>query len=267
LLAGRYFQRSDDSNERRVVLVSRSFVQRFWPDRNAIGRQLLIPDRDLAPGKTQMIAATVVGVVGNIRHDRLDEPEIPQLYVPYAQDPITFATLAVRTRGNPMDRVKDVQRAIWSVDRDQPMWKIRTLGSLVEDSLGSRRLLLTLLGSFSGLALLLASLGLYGVMAYQVTQRTAEMGIRVALGARPSNILSMVLRQGLALAVVGLIAGASLAPLLTRVLESQLYGVPAVDVSVYAGFGGLLLAISAAAVLLPAWRATRLDPVRALRAE
>jgi putative ABC transport system permease protein len=267
LLAGRYFQRSDDSNARRVVLVSRSFVQRFWPDRNAIGRQVLIPDRDLAPGKTQTIAATVVGVVGNIRHDRLDEPEIPQLYVPYAQDPITFATLAVRTRGNPMDRVKDVQQAIWSVDRDQPMWKIRTLASLVEDSLGSRRLLLTLLGSFSVLALLLASLGLYGVMAYQVTQRTAEIGIRVALGAQPSNVLSMVLRQGLTLAVVGLVAGASLAPLLTRVLNSQLYGVPAVDLSVYAGFGGLLLAISVAAVLLPAWRATRLDPVQALRAE
>ncbi len=169
LREGRTFLPSDDFQSHRVVLVSDSFVRRYWPDRDAIGRQVLIPDRDLAPGKTRTVAATVVGVVGNMRHDRLEEPDTPQIYIPYAQDPITFATLAVRTRGNPMDRVRDVQRAVWSVDKDQPMWKLRTLASLVEASLGQRRLLLALLGWFSVAAVLLAALGLYGVMSYQVT--------------------------------------------------------------------------------------------------
>lgn len=267
LLAGRTFLASDILNARRVIVVSEGFVRRYWPGQDAIGRQVLIPQRDLAPGDVSMVATTVVGIVGNVRHDRLDEPETPQLYVPYAQDPITFATLVVRTRGNPMDRVRDVRNAVWSLDKDQPMWKIRTLASLVDASLGQRRLLLTMLGAFSAVALLLAALGLYGVMSYQVTQRTAEMGIRVALGARSADILVMVLKSGLTLAIAGLAAGAVAAPLLTRLLASQLFGVGAVDLTVYAMFGSLLLVVSALAVLLPAWRATRLDPMNALRSE
>jgi predicted permease len=269
LRAGRTFTAADTLDAPRVAVVSESFVARYWPGKEAVGRQVLIPnrDRDLAPDKPRLVPATVVGVVGNTRHDRLDEPDPPQLYIPYAQDPITFATLAVRTRGNPLDRVRDVERAVWSVDKDQPVWKIRTLESLVDASLGDRRVLLTLFAAFSALALFLAGLGLYGVMAYQVQRRTAEFGLRIAMGASPRDILRMVLREGLALAGAGLVCGLAAAPLFVRVLKAELFGVTAADPMVYAVLSGVLLLASVLAVALPAARATRLDPTAALRVE
>ena len=267
LRAGRTFTSADNADAPRVVAVSESFVARYWPGKDALGRQVLIPNRDLSPDKPRLVAATVVGVVGNTRHDRLDEPDSPQIYIPYAQDPITFASLAVRTRGNPLDRVRDVERAMWSVDKDQPVWKIRTLESMVDASLGDRRVLLTLFAAFSALALFLAGLGLYGVMAYQVRRRTAEFGVRMAMGAAPRDILRMVLREGLALAAIGLLCGLAAAPLFARVLHAELFGVTAADPAVYAVLSAVLLLASALAVALPATRATRLDALAALRVE
>lgn len=267
LRAGRTFTTADNLDAPRVAIVSESFVVRYWPGLDAVGRQVLIPNRDLSPDKPRLVPATVVGVVGNTRHDRLDEADPPQLYIPYAQDPITFASLAVRTRGNPLDRVRDVERAVWSVDRDQPIWKIRTLESMVNTSLGDRRVLLTLFAAFSALALFLAGLGLYGVMAYQVERRTAEFGVRIAMGASPGDILGMVLRDGLALAAIGLACGLLAAPLFARVLRSELFRVTTADPAVYAVLSVVLLLASALAVALPARRATRLDPTAALRME
>jgi len=258
LRGGRVFQDSDDFNAPRVVVVSDSFVRRYYPNSNPLGRQILPPDKR---------PATIVGIVGDTRHDALNERETPQVYAPNAQDPFIFATLTVRTAGDPMARARDVQRAIWSIDKDQPMWKIRTLESLVDRSLGPRRVLLTLMSAFSALALLLAGLGLYGVISYHVSQRTPEFGIRMAMGATASGILRMVLRQGVVLAVSGWLAGLAVTPLFARALENQLFGVRPVDVGVYGTLSAALLAISVVAVLLPAWRATRLDPTRALRAE
>ena len=267
LLSGRTFADSDNTDAPHVVMVSDSFVRRYWPDADALGRQVLIPNRDVSPDKPRFIPATVVGVVGNIRHDRLDEPDVPQLYTPYAQDPIIFASLAVRTRGNPLDHVRDVQRAFWSLDKDQPMWKIRTLESMVDSQLGSRRVLLTVLAAFSALSLFLAGIGLYGVMSYQVARRTAEFGVRIAMGAAPRDLLVMVLHEGIAVAAAGLAAGLAAAPLFARVLKAQLFGVRAVDPLVYGALSGILLAACILAVMLPALRATRLDPTRALRVE
>ena len=267
LRAGRTFTASDNLDAPRVAIVSESFVARYWPGMDAVGRQVLVPIQDLSPGKPRLVPATVVGVVGNTRHDRLDEPDPPQLYIPYAQDPITFASLAVRTRGNPLDRVRDVERAVWSVDKDQPMWKIRTLESMVNASLGDRRVLLTLFAAFSGLALFLAGLGLYGVMAYQVERRTAEFGVRVAMGASPRDILRLVLREGLALAAIGVVCGLACAPLFARLLRSELFGVSSADPAVYALWSIVLLLASALGIALPAGRATRLDPTAALRVE
>jgi len=267
LRAGRTFTASDNADAPRVAVVSESFVRRYWPGSSALGRQVLIPNRDLAPDKPRLVPATVVGVVGNTRHDRLDEPDLPQLYIPYAQDPITFATLVVRTRGNPLDRVRDVERVVWSVDKDQPMWKIRTLESLVDSSLGDRRVLLTLFGAFSGLALFLAGLGLYGVMSYRVARRTAEFGVRVAMGAAPRDIVKLVLGEGLAMAAIGLAGGLAAAPLFARVLKAELFGVTAADPLIYGALSGMLLAVSMLAVALPAWRALGLDVVRVLRVE
>jgi predicted permease len=267
LLAGRTFTDSDNASAPRVIVVSESFVRRYWPGSNVLGRQVLIPSRDLSPDKPSLIPATIVGVVGNTRHDRLDEPDPPQLYTPYAQDPIIFASLAVRTRGNPLDRVRDVQRAFWSIDKDQPMWKIRTLESMVDSQIGNRRMLLELLAAFSALSLFLAGVGLYGVMSYQVARRTAEFGVRVAMGAAPRDLLAMVLREGVAIAAVGLIAGLAAAPLFASVLKAQLFGVSPADPLVYAVLSCVLLAACILAVVLPALRATHLDPTRALRVE
>jgi predicted permease len=267
LRAGRTFTGSDNSGAPLVSIVSESFVRRYWPDLNPLGRQVLVLKPDPSPGKPRLVPATVVGVVGNVRHERLEESGPPQLYLPYAQAPTIFASLAVRTRGNPLDRVRDVQRSFWSIDKDQPMWKIRTLESMVDASVGDRRVLLTLLAAFSALSLFLAGIGLHGVMSYQVTRRTAEFGVRAAMGASPGDILGMVLREGMAMAGAGLAAGLAAAPLFARVLKAQLFGVRPADPLVYAALGAALLAFSTLAVALPAIRATRLDATRALRVE
>jgi ABC-type antimicrobial peptide transport system permease subunit len=173
----------------------------------------------------------------------------------------------MRTRDNPMTHVGEMQQALWSVDKDQPVWKIRTLASLVDRSLGPRRLIVALLGFFSAVALALSALGLCGILSYRVTQETSELGIRIAIGARPSDILGMVLRRGLVLAAAGMLCGIVAAPLLARALQSQLFGVGTVDFRVYALVALVLLLVSALSSLVPARRAMRLDPARALRAE
>jgi putative ABC transport system permease protein len=267
LRAGRSFAGGDTYNAPRVVIVSDSFVERYWPGRDAIGRQVLIPDEDRVAGSSGKVPATVVGVVGMIRHDGLDEAEMPQIYVPYAQDPFIFATIVMRTRDNPLGHVRDLQQALWSVDKDQPVWKIRTLASLVDRSLGPRRLVIALLGFFSAVALALSALGLYGVLSYRVTQETAELGIRVAVGAAPWDILGMVLRRGMILVGAGLLFGIVAAPLLAGALRTQLFGVGTIDARMYGLVAALLLLVGGLASLLPARRAMRLDPARALRAE
>jgi putative ABC transport system permease protein len=265
LRAGRLFRESDNGKAARVILVSESFVRRYWPDArrdsDVLGRQVLVPGRDaLQP-------SAIVGVVGSVKQNALDDTDQPEIDIPYAQDPIIFATLAVRTSGDPMARVKDVQRAVWSIDKDQPMWKIRTLEYLVDRSTGGRRLLLILLIAFSSLALLLAALGLYGLISYEVSQRTAEFGVRIAIGARPVDVLGLVFRQGLVLTAAGLLAGLAVLPAVGSVLRNQLFGITASDPGLYIPLILVLGCVSLAAAALPAWRATRIDPVQALRGE
>jgi putative ABC transport system permease protein len=260
LRAGRLFRDSDSARAGRVILVNDAFVNRYWPEARAaadvLGRQVLVPG-----------AATIVGVVGSVKQNSLDDADQPEFYVPYAQDPMIFATLAVKTDGDPMARAKDIQRAVWSIDKDQPMWKIRSLEFLLERSTGSRRLLLELLVIFSSVALLLAALGLYGVISYQVAQRTAEFGVRIAIGARPANVVALVFRQGFVLTGAGLLLGVALLPAAGKVLENQLFGISAAEPLVYLPLILVLGLVSLAAAALPAWRATRIDPVQALRGE
>ena len=271
LRAGRLFRVSDSGKAARVIVVSDSFVRRYWPDArqegDVLGRQVLIPGRDAATALSKFEPATIVGVVGSVKQNALNDAYEPEIYIPYAQDPMIFATLAVRTQGDPMARVKDVQRAVWSLDKDQPMWKIRTLQFLVERTTSDRKLLLELLIAFSGLALLLAALGLYGLISYQVSQRTAEFGVRIAIGARPVDVVVLVFRQGLVLTAAGLLAGIALLPATGSVLRNQLFGISAADPSLYLPLIAVLGFASLAAAALPAWRATRIDPVQALRGE
>jgi predicted permease len=267
LLEGRFFRQNDQPDSARVVIVSRSFEAKFWPRQSAVGRQVLVPKADSDSTSADLIPATVVGVVPDTKHDSLTQPPTPQLYAPYAQDPFIFATLVVRTKGDPMALARDVQRAVWSVDKDQPVWKIRTMESLIARSIQSQRYVIVLLGCFSALALVLAAVGLYGVLAYSVTQRTPEFGIRLAVGAEPGQILSSVVTSGVRLTLIGLTAGLAAAFVLSRFLKSQLYEVSSNDPIVYAAMCGLLLCVGLLAAALPARRASRVDPIIALRYE
>jgi putative ABC transport system permease protein len=262
LVAGRDFAMNDRADSARVAIVSAAFVTRFWPGQNAVGKQVNFPVSDRASERL-----TVVGVVGNTKHDSLDEPDAAQIYRPYAQTPFIFATLAVRTNGDPLAMTKAVQRAIWSIDKNQPMWKIRTLQSLVDRSFSVRRDVAWLLAGFAALALGLAAIGLYGVLAYAVNQRTAEFGVRMALGASPSEILMLVMRKGVALTLSGLAAGVIASLFLSQFLQSQVFGMTTTDPAVYAVLALVLLVVAIVAVWLPARRAMLVDPLVAIRQE
>jgi putative ABC transport system permease protein len=209
----------------------------------------------------------VVGVVGNIRQSNLGDTSTLQVYAPYSQEPFIFATLVVRTRGDALAMTRAVQQAVWAADKDQPMWKIRTLQSLVDHSFSLRRYVAWLVGGFSALALLLATIGLYGLLAYTVGQRTSEFGVRLAIGATPSDLRRLVLRRGLRLTVSGLVVGVAASVYLMRFLQTQVYEVSTTDPRIYAALCAVLLVVALPAMLLPARRAMRTDPVTALRQE
>lgn len=259
LLRGRVFNQHDIAGAPPVVVVNKTLVDRFWPDQDPIGRQLRIPSIDLT--------ATVVGVVGGIKQFGLDDPAIPQIYGSLAQNPFIFTTLVVRTKGDPMKMANEVRKAVWSVDKDQPVWKVRSLESMLTVSKSPRRFVMFMLSGYAALALLLASVGIFGVMSYLVGQRTAEIGIRMALGAQPRHVLGSFLRQGLSMTVVGVVAGVVGALGLTRYLRSQLFAIKATEPSVYAAVAGLLVLVAAAACFIPARRAMKVDPTVALRSE
>jgi putative ABC transport system permease protein len=264
LLRGRGFTPMDRSGAARVVVINDSMARRYWPGEDPIGQQLRIPGTDF--GSDTAVAA-IVGVVGDIKHDGLDDREIAQIYVPIMQDAFVFASLVVRAEGDPMAMARAVQQAVWTVDRDQPVWKIRTLDTMIDRSLTNRRLIAGVIGIFSVIAALLAAIGLYAVMAYSVTRRAVEMGVRMALGATPGGLVRLVLREGLVLGVAGVAAGVMLAMGSARLIQSQLYGVTPGDPSTYAAVTLLLLLTAILASALPAWRASRVDPASALRSE
>jgi predicted permease len=264
LLAGRVFTEQDQAGTSPVAVINQTMAKRYWPNEDPIGKQIRLPDTSA----TQTIsAATIVGIVGDIKHYGLDEKSLPQIYIDYAQNPFIFATLVVRTRTDPMSMSNAVRNAVWSVDKDQPVWKVRTLQSLIDTSIGPRRFVMWLLAGFSVLALLLATVGLYGVMSYAVTQRTQEIGIRMALGAQAADVLRLVLKTGMMLALTGVAVGLAGAFGLTRLLATLLFGVEPTDITTFATVSLCLIAVALLACYLPAWRATKVNPLAALRYE
>jgi putative ABC transport system permease protein len=209
----------------------------------------------------------VVGVVGHTKHEGLDAEARLQLYMPYRQRPLPFLTVAARTTGDPNTYASQIRRAVQSVDPDQPIANVRTMDELIAQSVGQRRLSMLLLSLFSGIALVLASVGIYGLMSYSVAQRSRELGVRIALGAARSDVLRLVLRQGMSLALMGIVIGVGAAFVLTRLIESQLYDVRATDPATFVGVAALLAVTALAANLVPALRATRVDPAVVLREE
>ncbi|MFL5581906.1 MAG: ABC transporter permease [Gemmatimonadaceae bacterium] len=264
VVEGRAFTDADGPGAMKVAVVDEEFVRRYSKGRSAVGRRISFRN---VPGDTVPEWRTIVGVVRHTMHEGLDAEPRLQWYLPYRQFGRPNLTLAVRTSGEPLAMTRAVREAVRSVDRDMPLADVKAMEDRLEQSLGQRRLSMFLLGGYAAVALLLASVGLYGVMSYSVTQRQREIGVRMALGARRGSVLGLVLRQGMGLVVLGVGLGLLAAFGLSRLLASQLYSVKPTDPGTFALVALTLSAVAFVALLLPALRATRVDPVVVLREE
>jgi putative ABC transport system permease protein len=267
LLRGRYLTDEDRNGSRPVAVVDQEFVRRHWANVDPLGKRFTFGPPDGVTDTTQNEWIEVVGVVGHTAHEGLDADARLQLYLPYRQVTFPFMAVAVRTQGNPERYVNLVRQAVRSVDPDQPISGVSNMEELLSKSVGQRRLSMMLLSLFSGIALVLASIGIYGVMSYSVTQRSRELGVRIALGADRGAVLRLVLRQGMILALLGIGIGLGAALVLTRLIESQLYGVAATDPATFALVAAVLATTALLANLIPAVRAMRMDPAVILREE
>ncbi|HJQ25492.1 MAG TPA: ABC transporter permease [Blastocatellia bacterium] len=265
LLSGRDFSDADAEGAPPVAIVDESFVRRFYPNEDPIGKRIKRGGpRSTRPWKT------IVGVVRSVRNQRLDATSLPQAYFPVLQEADEMYNLSFAIRvsgGEPAALAESVRGAVLAVDPGQPIFDVKPLRQIVSDSVALKRLALLLLSLFAGVALVLAASGIYGVMSYSVTQRTREIGLRMALGAQAVDVLRLVVRQGLQLALIGVALGLAAALALTRLLKALLFGVSATDPLTLAGIALLLLSVALIACFVPARRATRIDPLAALRYE
>ena len=258
VLAGRVFTDQDRLDTEKVAVIDETLARQYWPDQNPIGQQIQQGSR--AP------SATIVGVVAHVKNSDLSGDTVKgKYYFALYQMPVMRASLVVRTQGDPAALRGAIREAVLAVDGSEPVSNFETMSDAVAESLAPRRFVVTLLGVFAGMALLMAVLGLYGVISYAVSQRTQEFGIRVALGARHGEILGMVVGQGLRMAGIGAVVGLAASLLLGRVLRSQLFEVSPFDPLIFAGMVVILVAAAMLASYIPARRATRVDPMVALR--
>jgi putative ABC transport system permease protein len=261
LLRGRGIEERDGAAAPGVVVINEAMARAFWPNEDPVGKRMRIA----AGGEPEW--REVVGVVGDIRHRGLSVPPEPEMYVPYAQQPWQSFRLAIRTTGDPIQLSSALRQAVWSVDREQPVMRVETLEKIVATSYSETTFYATLLASFAGLALALASVGIYGALAYSVERRTREIGVRIALGAQRKDVLSLVVGHGFKLALLGLSLGLLAAWAVTRFIETLLHGVRPTDPVTFVGVSLLLLLVAILASWLPARRATKLDPITVLRHE
>ena len=270
LLSGRAFTDHDDDETHGVVIISASMARRFWLGFNPIGRQIrpqFSHEKYFWIPESKNVPLTIVGVVADVRNDGLADTNLPQMYLPYLQNPSSIMNLVVRTRSDPVRWANAVRNEVWAVDKDQPLFDTKTIEDVVADSFSRARSLASLLGGFSAVALLLAGLGTYGLISYAVSQRTREIGIRMALGAQSGDVLRLIVREGMSLAVVGLTIGLFAGLVTARFLGGFLYGVKPNDPETFAGVALLLAGTAALACYIPAQRAMRVEPLVALRHE
>jgi putative ABC transport system permease protein len=264
LLGGQFFSVEDGPQAAPVVIVNQAMVNRYWSNQDPLGKKIKFGNAD---SKSPWFA--VKGVVKDSAQLELDREIRPEVYFPLGQMAWRYRrmNLAVRTSGDPKSTVGAIQAAIREVDKDQPVYQIQTIDELIGDTVGTRRFALTILILFAVLALVLAVSGIYGVISYSVTQRTQEIGIRMALGARAPDVLRLVLVQFMRLTVVGVLIGLVAAYALTRLMTSLLFGVSATDITTFVLVPISLSIVALVACLIPARRATRVDPLVALRYE
>ena len=261
LLHGRTFDAHDNPQGIRVAVVNEALVRATFPGQDPIGKHIT----EFGPNNETL---QIVGVVGNVRHVGLETAPRPEIYQPLTQAAWPRAYVAVKTgAADPLTLLPAVQNAVWSVDKNVAVGNARTMHDVVARTLAQRKFIMVLLGIFAGMAVLLAAVGLYGVMSYIVTQRTREIGIRMALGAQRADVLKLVIRQGMIVTAAGVVIGLAASAGLTRLIANLLYGVAATDVLTFAAVSLLLLAVALLACWLPARRASGVDPMNALRAE
>jgi predicted permease len=262
LVAGRDFAWKDSSDAPRVVIVNETFARRAWPDQNAIGKRLA-----MAEGRGMSPMMEVVGVAGDGKYQTLFERPRGYLFLPLLQQYHAEATLHVRATGSPAKLIGAVQHQVGLLDSSLPVFKVATMAAQMDSALAPQLLAARLIGVFGALALALAAVGIYGVMAFAVSQRTHEIGVRMALGAQVGDVLRLVIRQGMKLTAIGVVLGLVAAYVLTRTIASFLYGVSATDPTTFTYISVLLAGAALAACYLPARRATKVDPMIALRHE
>jgi putative ABC transport system permease protein len=261
LRQGRVFTDQDRDKSVPVVIISEAMARRFWPGENPVGKRLT-PSFHSEAG-----AREIVGVVGDVKTSGLDVDASAMMYLPYKQAPLPFLSFVVRTSSNPESLIQPVSRAIYSIDKDQALTDVQTMDQVLTKSVSDRRFNMMLLLTFAGVALLLAAVGVYGVMNYTVTLRRRELGIRMALGAARMDVLRLVLGQGLTLTLIGVGIGLISAYALTRLMATLLYGVTATDYLTFASVSAVLIAVGLVASYVPARRATKVNPTIALRTE
>lgn len=261
LTHGRFLSDSDDEKAPRAALIDENMARRFWPNQDPLGKRINFTQTPSAPWMT------VVGVVGDIKTDGLDAPTVPHMYLSIFQFSFRAMRLVLRSGSSPAGLENAVRREIQAVDPNLPVFGVRTMKDVVAAALAQRRLSAGLIGILAIIALLLAGVGIYGVIAYSVSQRTHEIGIRMALGARPREVLRMVVVDGLRLTLIGVAIGLAVSFALTRLLSKLLFGVRPTDLTTYVAVSLVLTGVALAASYLPARRATKVDPMVALRYE
>jgi len=260
VLRGRVFNDHDAETSPNVAVVDQAFADRHFPNENPIGHRI-----DIGNGGTGL--TEIVGVVGSVHYEGLDTNPHPTMYVPYRQDIFSSMWIMARTGGDPARLGASVRQVMREIDPALPAFRLGPLTEAVTESVAERRFSMLLLTVFAGIAVFLAAVGLYGVVAYTVTQRTQEIGLRMAIGARPADVLRMVVGDGLKLATIGVVLGTAVALGLARVMETMLFGVTPFDAASYSTTAMVLLAVAALACYMPARRAMRVDPLVALRQE
>jgi putative ABC transport system permease protein len=259
LLQGREFTAQDRKDKPGVIIVNEAMVQRLWPNQNPLGKRFRVG--------FEHEPREIVGVVGNIKQTTLDAGFRPAMYLPHLQSPNPGLTVLVRTTGDPLAIAGAVREQLRAIDKDVPVTHIQSMDHVFAASVAQQRFSMLVVGLFAGLALILATVGIYGVMAYSVAQRSHEIGVRMALGARTSQVLKLILKDGMSLALLGVGAGLLGAFALTRLLATLLFEVTPNDARTLIGVSLLLLGVAFVACYIPARRATKVDPLVALRYE
>jgi putative ABC transport system permease protein len=264
LLKGRDFDERDTRKATPVIVVNEDFAQRYFPGEDSIGKHI---KPGMSNGEDKPAWREIVGIVGSVHHLSLSSEPTPEYYVPHTQMPFDSMTIVARTEGDPRALISAVQREVRALDSELPVYNIKTLEEYVAASVAQPRFNTVLLAIFAGIALVLTAVGLFGVMSYTVRQRTHEIGIRMALGAAETDVLKMVVRQGMTLAGIGMAAGLAGAYFLTRLMTSMLFGIGATDPLTFVAISVVLAIVALGACFVPARRATRVDPMVALRYE